>query len=134
MELRLKTLATAAASSFCLALASGVVPAHAQETQQQQQQPQQQQVPGAEVDDATLQAFAEASLEVEEVIAEWTPRIEEAGEGEQANELRATANQEIAEAVRSNGIEIETYNQIYQLAQADPQVANQIQRYRQGSQ
>lgn len=128
MRFRLKSFVTAAASSLFLALAAGYAPAQAQDSNQQQ-------IPqAADVDDATLQAFAQASLEVEQVIVEWTPRIEEAGEGEEANELRAAANQEIAEAVRSNGIEIETYNQIYQLAQADPEVASQIQQYRQDTQ
>ncbi|MFC6488515.1 DUF4168 domain-containing protein [Nitratireductor sp. GCM10026969] len=131
--------ATVIGSAAALALSMGFAPAHAQEAPTQQpatptQPPAAEptQPPAAaEVDDATLQAFAQASLDVEEVISTWSPRIQSAENEQQAEEMRTSANQEIREALQSNGLEVETYNQVYQLAQANPEVANTIQRYRQ---
>lgn len=115
--------AAAVGSAAVLILAAGFTPVHAQETPQPPA--------AAEVDDATLKAFAEASLAVEDVVTTWVPRIEEAEGTPEAVELRQTANQEIVTAVQTSGLEVDTYNQVAQLAQTDPEVATAIQRYRQ---
>lgn len=123
-----KGLTAAVGSTVILALAAGFAPVQAQQTQEQTQSPA---VP--EVDDATLRAFAQASLDVEEVISKWKPLIEQAGDDE-VEQLRNQANQEMVHAVQSNGLEIDAYNEIYQLAQVNPEVATTIQRYRQETQ
>lgn len=118
-------LIAATASATALVLAAGFVPAHAQT----------EEAPAAaDVDDQTLQAFAQASLAVEEVINDWSERIEQTEDADEQQEMRTEANEEIATAVEANGLEIETYNEVYQLAQSDPDVATQIQNYRQDMQ
>lgn len=122
-----KTLAAATCSAALLALAPGVTSVQAQ---QQTQQPAQQTQPQAtpELDDGTIRAFAQASLEVQEVADKWKPRIQDA-EGQEAEQLRNEANQEIVQAVQSSGLELQTYNQIFQAAQANPEVATKIRQY-----
>lgn len=118
--------AAAVGSAAILTLATGFTPLRAQEAPQP---------PAAtEVDDTTLKAFAQASLAVEDVVTTWTPRIQEAEGTPEEQELRQVANQEIITAVQTNGLEIDTYNQVAQLAQANPEVATAIQRYREETQ
>lgn len=109
-------------SAAILTLATGFAPLHAQDAPQP---------PAAtEVDDATLQAFAQASLAIEEVITEWRPRIQQAEDEAEARDLRQEANQEVLSAVQTSGLDIEAYNQVAELAQANPAVASAIERYR----
>ena len=81
-------------------------------------------------DEPILLAFAQASAEVEAISTTWAPRITEAPTNEEAQQLQQQANTEMVQAVRSAGLDVETYNQIFQAAQADPQLANTISTYR----
>lgn len=101
--------------STCLALAvPAVVVSTTQVHGQQFAQTQQQ---GAEIDQATIVAFAEASLEVEAIGQAWSPRIVEAESEEEAQTLRAEAAEEMTEAVEQAGLTVQLYNQIAQAAQ-----------------
>ncbi|MCX2723271.1 DUF4168 domain-containing protein [Roseibium salinum] len=111
-----------------LTFAASVVPVQAQ--QSQQPAPETQQPSDYRLNDETLKAFAQASLDVEGVLNEWTPRIETA-EGDEADQLRDQANREIVDAVQTNGLEVQTYNQIYEFVKASPDVAVKVQQYRQ---
>lgn len=78
-----------------------------------------------------LEAFAAASLRVEELNAEWMPRLSEAETPAENNEMRSTAMQEMKEAVREEGLSIDEYNGIFDAAQRDPQIMQIVERLRQ---
>lgn len=82
----------------------------------------------ATYDESTLRSFAVALAEVQEIAAEWRPQIESAAP-EQAESMRAQANAEMVEAVERNALNVETYNDIWQAAEADPQLRAQIEGF-----
>ncbi len=124
---------TAASAALALVLAAGLPAAAQQQPGATPPAAAPQPAPGGEaaaVDDATLQAFAKASLEVEELSSEWAPRLQQAGSEQEAQQLRAEANAEMVKVVESEGLDVETYNRVFQAAQADPQLASAIQQHR----
>ncbi|MEX0956401.1 MAG: DUF4168 domain-containing protein [Rhizobiaceae bacterium] len=123
-----KHVLAAVVSATLLAFAAGFAPAAAQQLAQTEPPASAQQV---QVDDAMLQAFAQSTLEVEPVIDKWIARIEESETSEEAAQMREAGNQEIMQTVQANGIDMETYNQLYQVVQTNPEVATKVQRYRQ---
>lgn len=122
-----KRLPAIVGSATMLAFAAGFAPAGAQQLVQTEPPAS----APAQIDDATLQAFAQSTLDVEPVIDKWTARIEEAETSEEAAQMREAGNQEIVQAVQGNGLDMETYNQLYQAVQTNPDVATIVQRYRQ---
>lgn len=98
----------------------------AQQPQQPQaQQPQQQ---AQEFSEEKLDSFVAAAIEVEELVAEWSPKIEAAQDEQAAEELRAQANEELAAAIEStDGITMAEYQQIAQAARTDQQLAQRLQ-------
>ena len=117
----------ALAAVAALMLGSTAVPASAQGTQQQAP-------PAAEYGEEELRAFAQASLEVQQLNDQWMPRLAEAESQEEAEQLRDEATSEMAEAVRDEGLSLEEYNAIYDQARQDPELAGEIQAYQQEAQ
>lgn len=84
--------------------------------------PAQEQFPEAKLD-----SFIEAAIQVEELVAEWSPKIEGAADENAANELRAEANADLAAAIEeTDGITVEEYRTISQAAQADPTLSTRL--------
>jgi hypothetical protein len=107
--------ATAVAASF-LAL-----PAAAQN----QSPPAPQEAP-AKVSDGELKAFADAAVEVQKIRDNWHPRIQAAPDAKAGDELRQQAQAEMVSAVEAKGLTVEKYQEIYQLAQIDPDVRQKV--------
>jgi hypothetical protein len=81
-----------------------------------------------EVSDAKLESFVVAALAVNDLMAEWSPRIQGAKNEEEANTLRQQAQSEFVAAVeQTEGITIEEYQTIGQAAQQDPKLNARIQ-------
>lgn len=79
------------------------------------------------LDDAKLQSFAVAFLEVAKVSQTYQPQIEAAGSTEDQQRLQQEATEKMVEAVNaSEGITVEEYNTIIQAAQTDPELAQRI--------
>lgn len=121
MNIRKPTIGTAAAllAGFMM---TGPTVVMAQST------PPAQSAPRAAITDQHIQAYAEAALEVQEISAKWQPRIAEAQQPDQAQSLQKEAQQEMVEAVQDKGLTVQQYNDIYRVAQADPQVRDKITR------
>lgn len=88
---------------------------------------------GADIRQEHIKAFAQASLSLDALNDKWTSRIieaEQAGDADQLQAMRSRATAEIVEAIEREGLTVATYNAIYSAAQADPEVADLIQRYR----
>jgi hypothetical protein len=76
---------------------------------------------------AKLESFVTAALKVNELIEQWTPRIQGAQDETEASTLRDQANSELVAAIESaDGITVDEYRQISQAAQADPQLMARI--------
>jgi mannitol-specific phosphotransferase system IIBC component len=74
-----------------------------------------------------LESFVVAALAVNELVEEWTPRIQSAQDETEAAQLRDQANSELVDAIsQSNGITVEEYREISQAAQADPALMARI--------
>lgn len=78
---------------------------------------------------AKLEAFVTAAVAVEQLVRQWTPRIQKAESPEKADQLRRQAGTELLAAVESTpGITVDEYRQIGEAAQNDPQLAAQIRK------
>ncbi len=114
-------------AAMAAALACVAVPAAW--AQQQPPQPQQQQVPGAQqVSDKEIETFAAAATEVRQLNKQWAPKVEAAAkESPEAGEtVRRQALTEMAQAVERKGLSINRYQEIFQVAQTDPDVRRKI--------
>ena len=115
------------------AVAFGVAPAvHGQQTgtgQQQQQQLQQQQQQVPDFSDQELQQFAEAATDIQEISAQWEPRLQQAETQEEIEQVRQAANEEMVEAIEDNGLSVEKYSEIYMSAQSDPELNERVNQY-----
>lgn len=89
-----------------------------------------QQVVQAEYSQDELRAFAHASLALERLNERWMPEISDAATVEEADALKRRAQDEMMEAVKAQGISITQYNEIYDSAQANPQIAETIDNFR----
>ena len=76
---------------------------------------------------AKLKSFVSAALKVNDLIEQWTPRIQGAQDETEAAALRDQANGELVAVIESaDGITVDEYRQISQAAQADPQLMARI--------
>jgi Domain of unknown function (DUF4168) len=81
-----------------------------------------------DISDAKLESFVVAALAVNELMQEWSPRIEGAQNEDEANTLRQQAQSEFVEAVEeTDGITLDEYQTIGQAAQQDPELNARIQ-------
>lgn len=105
--------------------------------QAQQRQPapqtQTQQPP---VSDKEIQNFADAATEIRQLNQKWTPRVQAAAQqGPDAEQkARQQAVGEMTQALQKNGLSVERYNKIVDMAQADPDVQHKIQQRMQSKQ
>ena len=74
-----------------------------------------------------LEAFVTAVTAVDEQMQKWTPRIRNAGKGEEGAKLRAEANAELLAAIRgTDGITVAEYNEIGAAARKDEALMSQL--------
>lgn len=105
-----------------MALAQGQPP---QEQQQEAQpMPQEQEVP--EVSDEQIDAFVEAHVNVNQVREEYTQRLQEAEDQEEAQRLQQEANQAMTDAIEDSGMDIDEYEEVAMAVNADPEIRDQV--------
>lgn len=121
MRLRNFNILAALAMGLAIGVGPSLVAAQAYGTQNQ---PSQQSVGEDE-----LQSYAAAAVEVQRISSDYHETMTEATSSEDAQALQNQAMEKMKEAVRSEGLSVDRYNQIYTLAQADPKVARQIGDY-----
>ena len=109
------------------AVAQTAPPASAQSGAQQSGA---QQSGSEQFSDAQLKSFAEASLEVERLSQEWSPKIAAAGTAQEQAKARGEAMEQMAEAVEQKGLSVQEYNEIVNAAQTDPETASTVETYR----
>ena len=125
-------LRTGSAAALAALLLGGPVAlagtAAAQATQQAPESAPQ--APPVAVNDEKLRSFAAATLEVENLNEEWSPRIAAATDPNEQQEVRTQAMEQMAQAVREQGLSVEEYNSMVQVVQADPEVASTVEASR----
>ncbi len=83
--------------------------------------------PAVAIDDAKLESFVVAFLQVDEINRTYAPQLQAAGTEEEQQQVRPQAGEAMVQAVEgAQGITIEEYNSIIETAQADPELAQQI--------
>ena len=80
------------------------------------------------IDDGDIQAFAAAAIDVRKVRMKWLPQMQQAAKqgADAERKTEQQAMQEMAMAVEKNGLSIEKYNAIIDLAQSDPLIQRRI--------
>src|SRR5258708_15171384 len=80
------------------------------------------------IDDTDIQAFAHAALDVHRVKMKWLPEVQAASRQGPAAEVATEqkAMEEMAQAVEKNGLSVDKYNEIVDLAESDPLVQHKI--------
>lgn len=81
----------------------------------------------ADIDDATIEAFAAAQVRVEEIRNSYMPQYQAAETDEQRQQLSEAATQEMVEAVRETpNLTVEEYDAVIEAANQDPSIAERI--------
>jgi hypothetical protein len=93
--------------------------------------PQQQ---SASISEQDLKTFAGAAKEVQRLNQTYVPAYQAAQTEEQRKAIEEEAMTKMTEAVKEKGLTVDKYNQIVEAAQADPEVARQIDTYVQQAQ
>jgi hypothetical protein len=80
------------------------------------------------VSDKEIETFAAAATDVRQLNKQWAPKVEAASkESPEAGEaMRRQALEEMAQAVERKGLSVDRYQEIFQAAQADPEVRQKI--------
>jgi hypothetical protein len=94
---------------------------------QDSQPPTSMEAPPTAFDDNKLQSFVFAYLQVDEISRTYLPQMQDAESIEQQQQIQQQATQEMVTAVENaEGISVEEYNAIAEAAQADPELAMQL--------
>jgi hypothetical protein len=113
LSLKNKILMTAAGIGL-LSTGGYITTTHAQSTQAQQQQ--------TNVSDAQLQEFAKARAAVFLVQEQFQGQAANITSQDEMVTLQQQANEQMVQAIQATDLNVEQYNQIASLVQADPQV------------
>ncbi len=112
---------------FALIFAASV--AHAQESAPAAQNAQTADVPqsAADIDADMKEKFVDAYGDIMAIQMDYAERLQTVTDEEQASMLQQEAQREMQEAVESNEITIQQYNQIIQLASADEELMAELE-------
>ncbi|MFO7703629.1 MAG: DUF4168 domain-containing protein [Halopseudomonas sp.] len=122
----LKTLTAAICfATFGFATTAAV----AQEGAPAQQPAAPQQQAAAQISDADLEKFVEAEGKVSEIRDEFTQKLNDAEDQDQAQELQLEAQEKMMEAVSEVGIEVPVYNEIATRIQSDPELQQRAEAF-----
>jgi hypothetical protein len=112
-----------------LAAAMVVVAVPVAQAQQNEPSPKgQTQPPARAVEDHEIKSFAAAASEVEQLNRAWLPKLQAAAQQGREEEMKARqqAMAEMTLAVNKNGLSVERYEEILQVAMADPEVKRKV--------
>ncbi|MCK5750704.1 MAG: DUF4168 domain-containing protein, partial [Oricola sp.] len=67
-----------------------------------------------------------AEKEINSMVEEWAPKVQAAENQQEAEQLQGEAQTQMVAAIEKEGLSVDRYNEIYQQAQLDPQLASRI--------
>jgi len=123
------------ASIYMIPLVSGLLfssLALAQAQQEQQQGAQQEQQgamteeQAANFEEQELEQFADAYVKVGEIHTKYSERLQEVDSTEEAQNLQQEANDEMVEAIRETGLEVQDYSAIAAALERDPEMRQDV--------
>jgi len=83
--------------------------------------------PATTFDESKLRSFVVAFLQVNEINRTYLPQMQEADSTEEQQQIQQQATQEMVMAVENaEGIDVDEYNAITESAQANPELASQL--------
>jgi len=88
------------------------------------------QVQAGQPNEEDLRAFVDAERKVSTINQTYVPQIQAAPDQNEAHRVRTQAQAEMVEAVRTSGLSVEQYNDIYARAQADETLRQRIAQLR----
>lgn len=112
-----------AAAAIAISAAAATAPVLAPHSAAQAQQAQEE---TADVSAEMVDAFAAAIVRIQEISDEWQQRLANAESAEQQQTMREEANREMLSAVEAQGISVEDYSRIANLASDDPALQQRI--------
>jgi len=86
----------------------------AQQTPTQQMPPQQ-----PDLNDTQLRSFAKVYVQIEKIRQTYEPRLSQAKSPEEGKQIQTEAVSKMEQALTQEGMDKQTYNQIFQTARAD---------------
>lgn len=111
----------AKASTLLLALGlSSVLYANEGQTNSTQAPTAPQTLPATAISDSDLEKFAAVQGDLESIRQEYSVKLENTNDPEQAAALQQEAAQTMVQAVQSTGLKVDTYTQIAQTVNSDP--------------
>ncbi|MFW6011353.1 MAG: DUF4168 domain-containing protein [Desulfosalsimonas sp.] len=127
-----KFLSLAVALCFFVA-----APAAAQDQEQQQKEQQQKEQKEYEYEEpekkaedfseGDLEKFAEAQSEVEEIRNQYSDELGDEEDTEKARELQDKYAQQMSDAIKESGLDVQTYNEISMAIQSDPDLKEKVE-------
>lgn len=114
-------------SAALLSMTAGVAAAQSQQRQEYSPPNPAPQRGQAQVSDQQLQQFVTAMDEVRSVQEEFSAAIQQAENMEEAQTLRADAQEEMRGAVEDTGLSVAEYNMISERLQSDPNLSQRLQ-------
>ncbi|MFO7603793.1 MAG: DUF4168 domain-containing protein [Gammaproteobacteria bacterium] len=79
-------------------------------------------------DNKTLQMFAMASVELDDIQKDYTSQLQGVQDQEKAMELQKQANERMVKAVQETGLGVSTYNAIAQELTKDAQLRDKVEK------
>jgi len=125
-----------AALAATIGISAAIVPAAAQQSGRNNASPQ---APGAatqqsQLSDATVEKVGKALRSMATIRQEYTAKAQSTESQQQQKELADHADVDMVKAVSDQGLSVQQYNQVIQMAQADPNLKQRLLSVAQPSQ
>jgi hypothetical protein len=126
--MRVRLILSIVAMTAVLTLGVGIPARGQSDSDQQQRLSPSTQKQKAEISDQDIHAFANAASEVQRVKAKWILTITRQPNAAAQQKAEEQATSEMVGAVQKNGLSVDKYNQIAEIAQADPDFQREIEK------
>lgn len=80
-----------------------------------------------EFTDGQLESFMTARAEVRDIQSEYSSRLQDVSDDQKVAELQAEAQEKMVQAVQSEGLTVEEFNEIARKANSDPEFNERLQ-------
>jgi len=122
-----KRLLVATGTALALVFAGATAFGQGYEEPNQPSPPEPQAPSGGEVDEQSLQGFADAYAAVQDIRRELTQELSSAQDESQAREIQQQAQERMVRAVQDAGLTPQEYNQIAQQMNSDQELRERVQ-------
>lgn len=104
-------------------------PAIAQQAQPPQQNEMKQKAPSGTYSQGELKSYAKAAIKVKKLDEQYSMKLQSAESPQEQQSVREEATGRMVSAIEEEGLSVEKYNEIYNAAVANPQIAQELNEY-----